>query len=193
MSSFWLSGTGTAPTGKPEDAFIGDFTVIPEGSVATASIKSFTLVEKDNKHTGTVDKFYQIIWKLLDGDYKSREVTQKIKCFDGKPEQIQRNLNMLKLVMQLCEFKPTTADAPKDLELLPMLNKIASIKIGEWSMPKQDGGMMEGNFVRECWRSGEIATETGVKAVAVHTPTKGVESALTRNATMPELNDDLPF
>ena len=191
--SFWLSGTGLAPTGKPEDAFIGDFVVIPEGTVATATIKAFTLVEKENKHTNSVDKFYQIIYKLLDGDHKSREVTQKIKCFDGKPEQIQRNLNMLKLVMQLCEFKPSTAEAPMDLELLPMLNKIVSIKIGEWSMPKQDGGMMEGNFVREVHASGAIATETGIKSVAVHAPTHGVQSALTRNAVMPELDSDLPF
>lgn len=191
--SFWLSGTGEAPSGKPEDAFIGDFIVIPEGTVATASIKAFTLVEKENKHTGVTDKFYQIIYKLLDGDHKSREVTQKIKCFDGKPEQIQRNLNMLKLVMQLCEFKPTTKEAPMDLELLPMLNKIVSIKIGEWSMPKQDGGIMEGNFVREVHASGAIATETGIKSVAAHAPTHGVQSALTRNAGIPELDSDLPF
>ena len=138
-----------------------------------------------------IDKFYQVIYKLLDGDYKSREVTQKIKCFDGKPEQIQRNLNMLKLVMQLCELKPSTAKAPMDLELLPMLGKILSIKIGEWSMPKNDGGMMEGNFVREVHPTGSLATETGVKAEVVHRPT---DSALNRNAALLELADDgIPF
>lgn len=190
--SFWTSGTGEMPTGKPEDSFVGDFTVIPEGSQASAMIKSFTLVEKENRHSGITDKFYQIIWKIMNGDYKSREVTQKIKCFDGKPEQIQRNLNMLKLVMQLCDFKPTHSEAPKDLELLPMYNKIASIKIGEWSMPKNDGGMMEGNFVREVWRSGELATETGIKAEVVHRPT---DSALNRNSTpaLDAMDNDLPF
>jgi hypothetical protein len=193
MSGFWTSGTGITPTGRPEDAFVSDFSIIPEGTCADALIKSFVLIEKENKFSNKNDKFYAITWKLVNGDFKSREVTQKIKCFDGKPEQIDRALNMLKLIMQLCDFKPTHNEAPQDIELIPMLNKILSIKIGEWSMPKQDGGIMEGNFVRECWRAGELGTETGVKAVVEHKPTRGVESALTRNAGMPELSDDLPF
>ncbi len=191
MTSFWMSGTGALPTGKPEDAFVGDFTIVPEGTVASAMVKAFTLVEKENKHSGNVDKFYQIIWKLLDGEHKGREVTQKIKCFDGKPEQIQRNLNMLKLVMVLCEFKPTHDGAPTDIELGFMVNKIACVKVGEWSMPKNDGGFMEGNFIREVHPSGAIPTETGVKTEVVHRPT---DSALQNNAGIPELPDDgIPF
>ena len=190
--SFWTSGTGVLPTGKPEDAFAGDFTQIPEGSIASAMIKSFNHVDKENKHTGINDKFLNVNFKLLDGDFKGREVALKIKCFSGKPEQIQRNLNMLKLVMQLCEFKPTHNDAPTDIELGFMVNKIVSIKIGEWSMPKADGGFMEGNFVREAHASGAVATETGVRAEVVHRPT---DSALNRNTT-PSLHDDdsgIPF
>jgi hypothetical protein len=189
--SFWTSGTGELPSGKPEDAFVGDFTILPEGTIASAMIKNFNLVEKENKHTGTTDKFYNVNFKLLDGDFKSREVALKIKCFDGKPEQIQRNLNMLKLIMQLCEFKPTHNEAPNDIELGFMINKIVSIKVGEWSMPKADGGMMQGNFVREVHVSGSIATETGIKAEVVRHPT---DSALQRNANkMPDIGDDLPF
>ena len=187
-----MSGTNELPSGKPEDAFIGDFTVIPEGSIASAMIKSFTLIDQENKRTGGNDKFYQIVWKLLDGDFKSREVIQKIKCFDGKPEQIQRNLNMLKLVMQLCNFKPTHNEAPKDIELIPMLNSIAVIKIGEWSMPKNDGGIMEGNFVREVHPAGSLVAETGIKAEVVHRPT---DSALNRYSGHQDLapSDDIPF
>jgi hypothetical protein len=190
MSEFWSSGTGKMPTGKPEDAFVQSFTIIPEGTCAEALIKSFTLVEKENKYSDRPDKFYQIVWKLCSGDFANREVTQKIKCFDGKPEQIDRALNMLKLIMQICDFKPTHAGAPQDMELIFMSNKILSIKIGEWSMPKKD---MEGNHVREVWKSGELPTETGIKTVVTHKPT---DSALQRNA-MPDLYDkqmeDLPF
>ncbi len=194
MSNFWLSGTGSLPSGLPEDSFVGEFSIIPEGSIATASIKSFTLAEKENKHKGVTEKFYQIIYKLLDGDYKSREVTQKIKCFDGKPDQIQRNLNMLMLVMQLCDFKPTHNQAPQDLELIPMINKIVCVKIGEWSMEKDDkSGNIEGNFIREVHASGAIPTETGIKTVVEHKPTSSVESAFSRNTAMPELESDLPF
>lgn len=189
--SFWTSGTGIAPSGRPEDAFIKDFTTLPEGTCADAMIKSFTLVDKENKFSNINDRFYEIKWKLVNGDFKGREVSQKIKCFDGKPEQIDRALNMLKLIMQLCDFKPSTNEAPQDIELIPMLNKILSIKIGEWSMPKADGsGVMEGNFVRECWASGYLAAETGVKAEVTHRPT---ESALQRNSAMTIPQDDLPF
>lgn len=190
MSGFWNSGSGTKITGEAKDAFIADFTTIPEGTCAEAMIKSFTLVEKENKFSNKNDRFYEIKYKLLSGDYKGREVAQKIKCFDGKPEQIDRALNMLMLVMKLCDFKPLTNEAPQDLELLPMLNKILSIKIGEWSMPKADGsGMMDGNFIREVHASGGLVTETGIKAEVVHRPT---DSALQRNK-MPELDSDLPF
>lgn len=189
--SFWQSGSGAAITGNPADAFVKDFTVIPEGSIAEAVIKGFVLVDKENKHTGIQDKYYMITYKLLNGDHKNQEVTQKIKCFNGKPEAIDRNLNMLRLIMQLCEFKPTHNNAPQDIELIMMVNKILCIKIGEWSMPKQDGsGFLEGNFVRECHASGAIPTETGVKAVVTSKPT---DSALQRNMKMPELDNDLPF
>jgi hypothetical protein len=190
MSGFWNSGTGKEITGKAQDAFVQDFSILPEGTCADALIKSFNLVDKENKFSGKNDRFYEIKWKLVNGDFKGREVSQKIKCFGEKPEQIDRALNMLKLIMQLCDFRPANNNVPQDEDLMPMLNKILSIKVGEWSMPKADGGFMEGNFVREVHPSGVLAAETGVKAEAVHRPT---DSALQRNAKMPELDNDLPF
>lgn len=193
MSNFWQSGTGLTPTGNPQDAFLKDFTQIPDNTTADAILKQFILVEKENKYTNTTDKFYQVTYKLTSGDYKNREVTQKIKCFNGTPDSIDRNLNMLKLIMQLCDFKPTHSEAPGDIELITMCNKMVSVKIREWSMPKKDGtGMIEGNLVSEVWKAGELATETGIKAEVVHRPT---DSALNRNAAakLPELDDGLPF
>lgn len=188
---FWTSGSGNPITGRPEDAFQGDFSVLPEGTVASAMIKSFMNVDKENKHTGVNDKYILVTYRLLDGDFKSREVSQKIKCYSGKPEQIDRALNMLKLIMQLCDYKPTHDGEPQDMELLFMTGKIVTIKIGEWSMPKADGGIMSGNFVREVWVAGGIPTETGVKTEVTHRPT---DSALQRNAGAVELpSDDIPF
>ena len=190
-SNFWLSGTGEMPTGKPEDAFVGDFTVIPEGTQANSVVKSFTLVQNENKYTNTTDKFYQVIFKLTDGDYKNREVTLKIKCFSGKPEQIQRNLNMMKLILEICDFKPTHSNPPSDMELGFTMNKSVAVKVGEYSIPKEnEPGTIDGNFVREVHKSGSIPTETGVKAEVKARPT---ESALTRNANVVDLNEDLPF
>ena len=192
--SFWNSGSGATITGRAEDAFISDFEIIPNGTQASASIKSFNLVEKENKYTGANDKFFNVNFKILDGQFKSREVGMKIKCFSGKPEQIDRNLNMLRLIMQLCDFKLTHDGEPTDIELGYMAGKIVSIKIKEWEMPKADGsGVIQGNFVSEVHASGAIPTETGIKAVVEHKPTSSVESAFSRNASMPVLEADLPF
>jgi hypothetical protein len=192
-NNFWLSGTGVIPTGLPQDSFVGDFTVIPESTQASATIKQFCLIEKQNEYKGINEKFYQVTFKLLDGDYKSREVTLKIKCFDGKPEQIQRNLNMLKLILQLCDFQPTHTNAPTDQDLMATIGKSVHVKIGEYSIPRNDGTCMEGNFVREVHKIGSIETETGVKKVTQQPVNSGMDSALTRNPSAPLSDDGFPF
>jgi|ERR1017187_104542 hypothetical protein len=196
MSNFWKSGTGNEIKGTAELAFMADFSIIPEGTTAIASIKSFEVIETTNEYTGP-QKFMQIMYKITSGDYKGREVKQKIKCFDGKPEAIDRNLNMLKLVMDLCGYKPTHHNEPTNQELMAMNDKVVGIKIREWSVPKQDGsGMMEGNFVAEVHSPVNFVTETGTKIK--HVESMPTDSALSRNAGTrsgiePSMDDDLPF
>lgn len=191
MSDFWNSPLGEI-TGKPEDSFTKDFSIIPDQTIAEAVIKKFVLVEKENKYENTLDKYYEITYKLINGDYKNREVTQKIKVFHGTPESVHRNLNMFKLILSLCDFKPTHRNEPTDLELIMTTGKTICVKIREWSMPKKDGtGIMEGNFVSEVYKSGDMPTETGIKLPVVEV--KGVPSALTRNSSLPYSDDSLPF
>ena len=123
-------------------------------------------------------------------------MTQKIKCFDGSPDAIDRNLNMLKLVMDLCKFKPTHAEAPTQQDLMPMIGSILGVKIREWSMPKKDGsGMMEGNFVAEVFSPVGFEDEAGVKAEVKHVQSN-VDSAFSRNKPVEDelfSGDDVPF
>ena len=195
MSAFWQSGTGNEITGDPKSAFLQDFTVIPDGTLAVAVIDKFELVEKSDQYGEK--KYYEIMWKITSPDFKGRVVSQKIKPFDGKPEAIDRNLNMMKLVMTLCQYKPTHANAPSTDDLRPMIGKSAGIKIREWSMPKQDGsGMMEGNFVAEVHPAQGFQCEVGEKLEVIYTPSTGVDSALSRNPrgqTQVDLTDDIPF
>ena len=194
--SFWTSGCGQLPTGDPQLAFIKEFTTIPNNTSALSKIMSFVKVEKDNAYTGVRDKYLLITWKIESGDFKGQEVTQKIKCFDGKPEQIDRSLNMLKLVMDLCGFKPTHSNEPTDDDLSKMHGNVCGIKIREWSMPKKDGsGVAEGNFVSEVWAPAGFQVETGVKIE--HVSSSPVDSALSRHsasrAGVESIDDDLPF
>ncbi len=194
MSNFWTSGSGTTITGRPEDSFIKDFSIIPDGTTALAKIKEFIIVEKTTQYAGE-QKFMQITYKLTSGEFKDREVTQKIKPFDGTPQSIDRNLNMLKLVMELCDFNASHDVEPTSQDLMLMNGKILGIKIKEWSMPKTDGsGIMEGNFVGEVWPAAGFESETGIKAEHVHSMPS--DSALSRNAksrSEPDFEDSLPF
>lgn len=196
-NDFWTSRTGTPITGKPDDAFVKNFSIIPEGTQALAMIKSFEIVEKTDEYKGP-QKFIQIIYKLSSGEFIGREVTQKIRPFDGEPKGIDRNLNMLRLIMELCGFKPNHQGEPTNQELMSMNNKIVGIKIGEWAFPKNDGsGMMEGNHVREVWAATGFESETGIKVQHIHSIP--VDSALSRNSNsrtdgvIHGIDDDIPF
>lgn len=188
--SFWTSPTGAKITGDADKAFVQPFQVIPEGTKAVASIKAFEVVHKEATQYNAESKFIQITWKLLSGDFKGREVQQKIKVFEGKPEQIERNLNMLMLIMKLCGYKPQHNNEPTTHELSEMCGQVLGIVIGEWSMEKNDGsGILEGNHIREVHASEGFQSETGIKAEVVHTKS-GLDSALTRNQPK-NLKDDL--
>lgn len=191
MSSFWSSGTGKQITGKPEDSFIGDFSVIPNNTQCLAQIKLFEIIKLSDE----TPSHLSIIWKITSDDYKGREVNQKIKVFDGKPEQIDRNLNMLKLVMDLCQFKPSHSGCPTNEDLMKMHGKICGIKIREWAMPKNDGsGMSHGNFVAEVHPAQGFVCEIGTPMEINTSSINSLESAFSRNSLpLLEVNDDIPF
>jgi hypothetical protein len=193
---FWRSGSGELPVGTPEAAFLRDFSVIPNNTMAIAKIANFNNVTKENKHTGEVDKYFHINWKIIDGEFKTREVSQKIKCFNGTPEAIDRNLNMLKLVMTLCQFSPSHSGAPTDDDLKKMIGKTCGIKIREYSIPKDDGSKpIEGNFVAEVWSSHGFECQTGVKLETSpkNLPYVSAMSRNPRNVNNDLLDDDISF
>lgn len=199
MSGFWSSGTGEKVTGNPELAFAGDFSIIPNNTMVLAAIKSIKMAEHKGAG-GVTEDCYLVTWKITSDMFKGREVTQKIKVFAGTPESIQRNLNMLKLLMDLCGFVPKHSNAPTEEDLAVMNGKILGIKIREWQMPKADGSMGNGNFVSEIHPAADFVPEIGTKMEAMK---GGVDSALTRasrakesneiNALHQVMDDEIPF
>jgi len=190
--SFWESKSGQPITGSPDAAFVKDFEIIPNNTMALAKIKSFEVVEEQNQYKGP-QKYIKVIYKITDGDFINREVIQKIKPFDGEPKQIDRNLNMLRLIMELCSYKPEHSNEPTNADLMRMNGKALGIKIREWSMPKKEGGLMEGNFVSEVHPPAGFVSQTGVRSERVYS--SPVDSALNRNsqARVDSLEEDLPF
>lgn len=195
MSDFWKSGSGQLLTGNAEDAFLREFSLIPNNSCAIAKIATFANVIKDNKFTGQVDKFINITWRILEGEFKNQEVTQKIKPFSGTNEAVDRALNMLKLIMTLCNFSPSHSSAPTDDDLKKMVGKTCGIKIREFAMPKNDGsGLFEGNFVSEVHDAVGFKSETGIKMQITHRAPDHLDSAYRRNPPKSDtIEDEIPF
>ncbi|MES2133162.1 MAG: hypothetical protein V4506_12525 [Bacteroidota bacterium] len=191
MNGFWQSSTGNSLTGKAEDAFASQFKIIPDGTQASACIKSVEFVPATNYGSEQM----QIKWKLVTGDYKGFEVRQKINIFDLKPEKADRAKNMLVLICKLLNFELDFTKDPHDINFGLLNGKILGLKIQEFCVPKEDGGFFEGNWVSEVHPASELEVLTGTKMqTPIHTSSASpLESALNRNATAGVTTDDIPF
>lgn len=179
--NFWQSELGEV-SGKSEDAFTKSFSIIPDGTLALARIDKFVNVENNGL------KFLNIEWHLVEGEYKGAKVNQKLKVLDADhrdkdPAKTRhRALNMFKLLYQLFKMQPKHADAPTDADLSLFDGKKAGIKIQETN-PNEEGKVY--NYVSEVHSEIGFKSETGsgkiVSQVITHTPTGGIDSALSRN------------
>ena len=186
--SFWQSMSGTPIDGSAEHSHTGSFKVIPDGTTAPGIITQAKMVSFDDGN-----KVYQITYKLVDGEFKSSIVRQKINCFDHDPKKRDRAVNMLMRLYKLCNISPTHGDAPTDMDLMHLQNKVIGLKIQEW---QQDG--KEGNWISEIHAvGGDFVVESGKKQEKVSytaTPANSLDSAFSRNEPSKEVDlSDIPF
>lgn len=188
--AFWTLTDGSIPKGDEASSHVGSFVTIPDGTTAIGMIKEFVL-DKDKNGT----PLYKVTYKLMEGDFKGREVIQKVKCFDVKTTIVDRSINMMKRLYDLCKLSPTHNDAPQDKDLLAFKGKLLGIKIAEWNMVNNDGVMSEGNYISEVHDAKGFESTTGIKMETISTPTSSVESAFSRNPKVQNdsLTDDIPY
>ena len=193
MTDFWSSDLGEI-TGKAEDAFAKTFTHIPDGTMALAKIESFINAEYNG------NKYLSIDWLLTDGDFRGQKVNQKLKVF-GDPQAKDpaktrhRALNMLKLIYQLYNIKPSHSGDPTDKDLAVFMGKTAGIQIRE-TEPNHEGKQY--NWVSEIHDSKGFKCETGIRIVVTHNNSSNdsLESAFRRNEAHlknSDIIDDIPF
>lgn len=191
--SFFTSRTGAKITGDSNSSFANNFPHLPDNTQACAMIKAFTQEEFQG------ELFYQVIWLLVDGDFKGATVKQRITPFDLNDTRAQRALNMMMRIMVFCEHPTEFHNPPSNADLAPMHGKILSIKIGN--------GIIQGEertWVREVWKEGQLPTVTGETKVMTSKPSEpkpainNEQSAFDRerqrkNTTDNVLTDDIPF
>lgn len=179
--SFWSSEFGQL-TGDASDAFAKTFKNIPNDTMAIAKIESMGYKEYNG------DKYIQIDWQLVGGDFGGQHVFHKLYVFDKDAKRKHRFLNMLVLLYKLFEMQPESDMAPTDAELLKFKGKHAGIKIQE-TEPNEHGKVY--NWVSEVYPAVDFIPVTGKSPE----PKGGVESAFSRNprVALDELESDLPF
>lgn len=189
--SFWKSELGKI-TGEAADAFAKEFVLIPNDTLVLAKIESFMNCE----HSGF--KYLLIEWMLTEGDFKNRKVQQKLKVFGGgnqdrDPAKVKhRALNMLKLIYNMFNVKPSHGGEPTDNDLSVFVGKVAGIKIRE-TEPNADGKQY--NWVSEVHPAHGFKSETGIKLVTTTVVKHGnaVDTAFSRYQESQELENDVPF
>ncbi len=193
MSGFWESELGEI-TGSASDAFAKTFTQIPDGTTALAKIESFL----NSEYNG--NRYLSVNWLLTQGDFKGQKVEQKLKVY-GDPmakdsaKARHRALNMLKLIYQLFNAKPTHNGDPTDQDLAVFVGKTAGLKIRE-TEPNEQGRQY--NWVSEIHEAKGFVCETGISVVVTHTnrTQSSVDSMFSRQNNPHEsvdVSDDLPF
>ncbi len=193
MSGFWESELGEV-TGNAADAFAKSFTHIPDGTMALARIESFMNAEYQG------NKYLSLDWILTDGEFKGAKVNQKLKVY-GDPRDKDmakgrhRALNMLKLIYQLYNTKPSHAGEPTDKDLLVFVGKHAGIRIRE-TEPNESGKQY--NWVAEIHDVKGFKCETGTSLVITHTnayaPAGFIDSAFNRQSKLSDnVEDEIPF
>lgn len=184
--SFWQTSEGKKVTGSEEDSFAGSFSIIPDGTTAAAVIKLFEL--KDFPDGSQV---YQITYKLADGEFKGQETRQKMDVFAANPKKADRAKNMMARVFKLCSHTPMHSDMPTNDDLRVMHGKILGIKIQEFALPKDSGGIQRGNWVSEVHEVAGFKSATGVK---MEVEAVSSSTAFDRNPRAGGIvEDDLPF
>mgnify|MGYP001576459138 CR=1 FL=1 len=165
--SFW-SGI----TGSPSDCFTTDMQPLPNNTHVIAECQGAAIEQGDNPHI-------QLKWKVLDGEFKGRLLWQKLYIFAQDQKKADKAKNMLMLLFILNNLKVPT-EMPTQTDLYGFNGKITSLLVGQYAIPKEDGTIMKGNFIRE-------AHPSDYKPV--------IESAFDRNPrpTGSLASDDIPF
>jgi hypothetical protein len=178
--SFWKSSAGEV-LGTQQSAFAKSFKNIPDGSTALAKIKDF----KHDDYMG--DKYLQITWVIIDGDFTGKHVFQKLRVFDKDEKKRWKALNMFMYIYKLLGLIPNSDEAPSDKDLMEFTGKEAGIKIRE-TEPNQNGKQY--NWVSEIHDKKGFVTETAVSTVVTHV-NKPIQSG--EMWTQKPDNNDLPF
>lgn len=171
---FWNLSDGKAVESKSEFELGGGFEVIPDGSRVLAAVEEC----KDDQWEG--ERFFNLKWRILEGEYKNRIIFQKLKVFSSKEKQRDNAITMLAAIdanaggkLMASGKEPTDFAIASALANRPM---ILLLRVWESEDKQKTGNYVAGVFSRQ-------------QTKAAPAPKQSVPS----NDPPMDFSDDVPF
>ena len=144
---FWNLSDGKAVESKSEFELGGGFEVIPDGSRVLAAVEEC----KDDQWEG--ERFFNLKWRILEGEYKNRIIFQKLKVFSSKEKQRDNAITMLAAIdanaggkLMASGKEPTDFAIASALANRPM---ILLLRVWESDDKQKTGNYVAGVFSRQ--------------------------------------------
>lgn len=144
---FWNLSDGKAVESKSEFELGGGFEVIPDGSRVLAAVEEC----KDDQWEG--ERFFNLKWRILEGEYKNRIIFQKLKVFSSKDKQRDNAITMLAAIdanaggkLMASGKEPTDFAIASALANRPM---ILLLRVWESEDKQKTGNYVAGVFSRQ--------------------------------------------
>lgn len=130
--AFWQVD-GHTIDGSAENANSGSFSLIPDDTIALASIK-----EMDRASFGEEPYYINVQWKIQSGPFKGAVVFQKIKVNEADKNKRAKHLNMLMRIFKMAQKSPPPGE-PEKMHYMQLLGTAADIHIREWEQEGKKG------------------------------------------------------
>lgn len=156
--SFYKTSTGKVATGALADAMTPTFGLIPNNTVALASLESIQFDKyQDNP------EFINIKWLIKEGKYAGFMVRHKLDVNSTSTEKRDRALNMLVRLFKICEVTPQNPEAaPTQVDFDKCKSKELGIRILQWqSVDQYTGEVKDGNWVSMIYPLSEYEYQEG--------------------------------
>ena len=144
---FWNLSDGKAVESKSEFELGGGFEVIPDGSRVLAAVEEC----KDDQWEG--ERFFNLKWRILEGEYKNRIIFQKLKVFSSKEKQRDNAITMLAAIDANAGGKlMASGKEPTDLAIASALANrpmILLLRVWESEDKQKTGNYVAGVFSRQ--------------------------------------------
>ena len=143
MNFFTTSDNKAIETQATFDMGGGDFEPIPNNTQLKVIIEEAKWDEYQD------DKYISLKWSVIDGEFKSRKIFQKIKVFEKDTKKADKAKTMLAAIDANAGGALMSAGVmPDDMSLsINLMNKPMAVVVAVWSM-EVEGEKRSGNWIK---------------------------------------------